>query len=119
VKRNHGSIGVEDLTALKKDRTPILIQCKNNKAGEKAMGHKELLKLREHAELYGAIGIYVYTHNRKKFLYDTSTFRTYILDPIPKHDFDQWKALNDKHKKEKNILSCNCYFDPSVKHIYL
>ncbi len=113
------SLGVEDLVAFKKERTPLFIQCKNTKAGVKAMSQPELLKLREHSEQYGAIGIYIYSHERKKYLYDTSTSRTIQLIPIPKKIFDQWKALNDKHKKEKDILSCNCYFDPSMKHIYL
>jgi len=118
-KRNYRSLGVEDLTALKKGRTPLLIQCKNSKAGVKAMSQKDLLKLREHAELYGAIGIYVYSDNRKKYLYDTSTSRTIQLVPISKETFNIWKDLNNKHKEQKDILSCNCYFDPSLKHIYL
>lgn len=107
------------MAALKKNRTPIMIQCKNSKIGMKAMSNTELIKLREHAEMYGAVGIYIFSHNRKKYLYDTSTSRTHLLEPIPKKDFDQWKQLNDKHKKEQHILSCNCYHDPSVKHIYL
>lgn len=119
MSRKYRSLGVEDLTATKKQRTPIFIQCKNSKIGVKAMSQTELLKLREHAEQYGAIGIYIYSHDRKKYLYDTSTSRTFLLEPIPKKEFDQWKQLNDKHKKEQRILSCNCYFDPSVKHIYL
>lgn len=118
-KRNYRSLGVEDLVAFKKHRTPLLIQCKNSKAGVKAMSQPELLKLREHAEQYGAIGIYVYSDSRKKYLHDTSTSRTYQLIPIPKKEFDLWKDLNNKHKAEKDILSCNCYFDPAVKHIYL
>lgn len=119
VKRNYRSLGVEDLTAVKKCRTPLLIQCKNSKAGVKAMSQQELLKLREHAEQYGAIGIYVYSDSRKKYLYDTSTSLTHQLVPIPKKEFDMWRDLNNKHKAEKSILSCNCYFDPSIKHIYL
>lgn len=119
IKRNYGSKGVEDLVAVKKERSPLFIQCKNNKSGKKAMSQVELRKLREHSELFGAIGIYVYTESRKKYLYDTSTEKTIELVPIPMKVLKDWKDKNNKLKQLENIKSCNCFIDDTVKHIYL
>jgi hypothetical protein len=105
--------------ALKAERTPLFIQCKNNKTGVKAMSQPDLLKLKEHSEQYGAVGIYVYTDSGKKYLYDTSTKQTIQLIPIPGKIMKEWVSNQKKHKKLKNILSCNCFIDDTVKHIYL
>jgi hypothetical protein len=105
--------------ALKAERTPLFIQCKNSKTGVKAMSQPELIKLKEHSEQYGAVGIYVYTDGKKKYLYNTSTKDKIHLIPIPGKIMKQWVSDQKKLKKQNNILSCNCFIDCGVKHIYL
>lgn len=83
------------------------------------MSKEELLQLKEHAEQYGCVGIYVYTNNGKKYLHDTSTEKTVMLDPIPVKVMKAWVDNNKKLKAAKKIYSCNCYYDKNVKHIYL
>jgi hypothetical protein len=104
---------------VKKGRSSLFIQSKKDKRGVKAMSQPELIKLREHADQYGCIGIYIYTDSKKKYLYDTMLEQTFHLKPIPKKDMLEWVAHNKKLKESKNILSCNCYINDTIKHIYL
>jgi hypothetical protein len=84
------------------------------------MSQKELIQLKEHSDMYGAVGIYVYTDNRNKYLYDTSTGFTIQLAPIPTKTLMEWNKQNKKLKEQNNIKSCNCFVDPTIiKHIYL
>ena len=83
------------------------------------MSQEDLLKLMEHSEMYGAIGIYIYTEDRKKYSLDLSTGLTIQLIPIPTKALKEWNRQNKKLKEQNNIKSCNCFVDPVVKHIYL
>lgn len=76
------------------------------------MTQSELQTLMEHAEEYGCIGIYVYTHNRKKYWYNTVTKELDILDPIPQKIFKEWTKEVNKIKEQKGIKTCNCVINP-------
>lgn len=105
--------------AVKKERSPLFIQAKNDKRGKKTMSQPELTKLRKHSQLYGALGIYVYIDTKKKYLHDTSTGNTIELVPVPMKVLKEWRDNNNKLKELENIKSCNCLVDDTIKHIYL
>jgi hypothetical protein len=110
--RKFRSLGVEDVVALKKFQPNLFIQAKNSISGPKAMSDTELETLMQHADEYGCIGIFVYTHNRKKYWYNTMTKEVDVLDPIPQKIFKQWSIEVNKIKEQKGIKSCNCVINP-------
>jgi hypothetical protein len=105
-------LGVEDVIAVRKGEPNLFIQAKNSSTGPKAMSDSELQTLMEHADEYGCIGIFVYTHNRKKYWYNTITKEVDVLAPIPAKIFKQWSIEVNKIKEQKGIKSCNCVINP-------
>ncbi len=77
------------------------------------MSESELQTLMEHADEYGCIGIFVYTHNRKKYWYNTITKEVDVLAPIPAKIFKKWTQEVNKIKEQKGIKSCNCVINPT------
>lgn len=97
VNRNHASKGVEDMTAIKKGKQVMMIQCKDTKLGIKSMSDRELEVFKLHALEYGAAPIYQYTRNRKQYYLNLQTQEYLHFKPITK------KWLDDRRKYKKML----------------
>lgn len=94
-KRNSMSYGIEDIVAATNGKQSLWVQCKNQKKGKRAMSADDKEILRRHAEMYGAIPIYLYTANRKKYWINLSTGKPFPIKQYTDHWYHRRNKIHD------------------------